>query len=250
MRSDRHATVRLTPCQMNSGPTETPLPPQRAGAKPAGDAPPDRRRDRGAPSGGRASADDGHGDRAAGRRSAPTVYNNFPEDRELFAACQAHFLTEHPPPDLSDALMLGDPAQRLRAVLIAFYAWYRETEAMAGNVQRDDHLLPELDALLEETGDRALARLADEFRPRLPTTRARRRPGAGRDRPRARLPDLATAHRRRPDRCRGGGSNGRGDGRPGSGPWPEVIRRHRARRSATRPRETPGSSSPPPRRPH
>jgi AcrR family transcriptional regulator len=93
----------------------------------------------------------------------PTVYNNFPEDRELFAACQAHFLTEHPPPDPSAALMLDDPAQRVRATLVAFYAWYRETEAMAGNVQRDRHLLPELDAVLQETGDRALAGLADEL---------------------------------------------------------------------------------------
>ncbi len=93
----------------------------------------------------------------------PTVYNNFPEDRELFAACQAHFLTEHPPPDPGAALMLDDPAQRLRAALVAFYGWYRETAAMAGNVQRDRHLLPELDAVLQETGDRALAGLADEL---------------------------------------------------------------------------------------
>jgi AcrR family transcriptional regulator len=93
----------------------------------------------------------------------PTVYNNFPEDRELFAACQAHFLAQHPPPDPSAALMLDDPAQRLHAALVAFYAWYRETEAMAGNVQRDRHLLPELDAVLQETADPALAALADEL---------------------------------------------------------------------------------------
>ena len=43
----------------------------------------------------------------------PTVYNNFPEDRELFAACQAHFLTEQPPPDPARRSMLDDPAQRL-----------------------------------------------------------------------------------------------------------------------------------------
>ena len=30
----------------------------------------------------------------------PTVYNNFGSDKELFAACQAHFLSESPPPTL------------------------------------------------------------------------------------------------------------------------------------------------------
>jgi AcrR family transcriptional regulator len=30
----------------------------------------------------------------------PTVYANFPTDRELFAACLAHFMAEHPLPDL------------------------------------------------------------------------------------------------------------------------------------------------------
>ena len=29
-----------------------------------------------------------------------TVYNHFPDDAQLFAACQAHFLAQHPPPDL------------------------------------------------------------------------------------------------------------------------------------------------------
>src|ERR671930_405977 len=38
----------------------------------------------------------------------PTVYNNFPRERELFAACQAHFLAEHPPPDPTPALALAD----------------------------------------------------------------------------------------------------------------------------------------------
>ena len=91
----------------------------------------------------------------------PTVYNNFPRERELFAACQAHFLAEHPPPDPSPALALGEPAERVRGVLEAFYGWYRTTEAMAANVQRDRRLLPELDALLAETADRELEALAD-----------------------------------------------------------------------------------------
>jgi AcrR family transcriptional regulator len=90
----------------------------------------------------------------------PTVYNNFPDERGLFAACQAHFLAEHPPPDPSAAFALPDPADRVRSVLEAFYGWYRENEDMTGNVQRDRRLVPELDALLAETSDARLDGLA------------------------------------------------------------------------------------------
>ena len=93
----------------------------------------------------------------------PTVYNNFPTERQLFAACQAHFLAEQPPPAPDAALARTDPAERLRGVLEALYAWYRETEGMVGKVQRDRRLLPELDALLGETSDRRLDALADEL---------------------------------------------------------------------------------------
>jgi AcrR family transcriptional regulator len=90
----------------------------------------------------------------------PTVYSNFPRERDLFAACQGHFLAEHPPPDPSAALSLEDPVERVRAALLALYAWYRETEPMTGNTQRDRRLLPDLDALLAETADRQLDQLA------------------------------------------------------------------------------------------
>src|SRR5215218_2615167 len=60
----------------------------------------------------------------------PTVYNNFPEERELFAACQAHFLGANPPPDPSGAFALADPDDRLQAVLEQIYGWFRSTAAM------------------------------------------------------------------------------------------------------------------------
>ena len=82
-----------------------------------------------------------------------TVYTHFPEDRELFAACQGHWLAQHPPPAI-------DPADGLEAVLTALYGWYRETAAMAENVQRDRALVPDLDELLRETGDATMAGLA------------------------------------------------------------------------------------------
>jgi AcrR family transcriptional regulator len=81
-----------------------------------------------------------------------TVYNNFPEERELFAACQGHWFERHPPPAL-------DPADGVEAVLRSLYGWYRETERMAENVRRDRAHVPELDALIRETGDARMAQL-------------------------------------------------------------------------------------------
>jgi AcrR family transcriptional regulator len=89
-----------------------------------------------------------------------TVYNNFPEDYDLIVACQAHWLTENPPPDFARALALEDPAERVRAVLRDFYAWYRKTNPMATNVRRDRELVPALDRRMSETTDRQLGALA------------------------------------------------------------------------------------------
>jgi len=89
-----------------------------------------------------------------------TVYNNFPAERDLFAACQAHFLAENPPPDPTPALGIADPVDRLEVVLAALYVWYRANQGMAGNVRRDRELLPALDALLADTLDAGTARLA------------------------------------------------------------------------------------------
>jgi AcrR family transcriptional regulator len=82
-----------------------------------------------------------------------TVYNNFPEERELFAACQGHWMELHPLPQL-------DPSGGAEAVLRALYRWYRETARMAENVRRDRASLPALDELLRETADARMAALA------------------------------------------------------------------------------------------
>ena len=90
-----------------------------------------------------------------------TVYNHFPEDVELFAACQSHFLSEHPLPDLGSALSLPDPRARTQAVLQALYASYREREPMTEKVLRDRMLVPALDGLLERTMDAQQEQLGD-----------------------------------------------------------------------------------------
>src|SRR4051794_3859629 len=82
----------------------------------------------------------------------PTVYNNFASDRELFEACQAHFVSETPRPRLD-----GD----LESILRGLYAWYRRTESMSANVQRDRGAVPALDELLREGQDVQFDALAD-----------------------------------------------------------------------------------------
>src|SRR5919109_2141303 len=49
-----------------------------------------------------------------------TVYNHFPDNASLFAACSAHWRALHPAPD--PTAWDGD----LRAALRELYAWYRE----------------------------------------------------------------------------------------------------------------------------
>jgi AcrR family transcriptional regulator len=89
-----------------------------------------------------------------------TVYKHFPAEEELFEACSGHFIAAHPRPHLSQALALEDPPKRVEAVLGALYGWYRETEAMATNIQRDRLLLPAIDERAAITIDEPMAGLA------------------------------------------------------------------------------------------
>jgi AcrR family transcriptional regulator len=90
-----------------------------------------------------------------------TVYKNFPDESELFSACQRHFLAENPPPDPSAALAIADPSERLEAVLHRLYRWYRRTERMSTNVRRDREIVPALDSVMARTTDAKEAELAE-----------------------------------------------------------------------------------------
>ena len=72
-----------------------------------------------------------------------TVYNHFPDDASLLAACSAHWRALHPAPDPDG--WDGD----LRTALRELYAWYRETEPMTANVLRDAQSLPALRAIVD-----------------------------------------------------------------------------------------------------
>jgi AcrR family transcriptional regulator len=96
-----------------------------------------------------------------------TVYNHFADLAALLPACTAHWLGEHPLPDLETALALGDPAERLQAVLTLLYGWYRDGAPMHRRVMGERAAVPALDAWLAESRDPLLAalatRLADGF---------------------------------------------------------------------------------------
>src|SRR4051812_45614851 len=73
-----------------------------------------------------------------------TVYNHFPDLDALLPACRAHWIGEHPFPDLDAPFAVEDPAERLRAVLTALYAWYRDGAAMNRRVNGERSTIPEL----------------------------------------------------------------------------------------------------------
>ena len=83
-----------------------------------------------------------------------TVYNNFPEERELFEACGAYWLAGNPPPDPTAALEMKNPTERLSAVLVPLYSWYRSTARTIENMQRDRLVMPALDAVMRIRLDR------------------------------------------------------------------------------------------------
>jgi AcrR family transcriptional regulator len=88
-----------------------------------------------------------------------TVYNHFPTDGDLFAACQQQFLAQNPVPDLMPALALDEPAERVHAVLTLLYPSFRRQAPMSAKVLRDREAMPALDALLTRTRDAAIAEL-------------------------------------------------------------------------------------------
>jgi AcrR family transcriptional regulator len=85
--------------------------------------------------------------RRAGLRRV-TVYDHFPDEASLVAACSAHWRALHPGPDPAAWAQIEPPAERLRTGLSALYAWYRETEPMTANVLRDAEAVPALSDVL------------------------------------------------------------------------------------------------------
>jgi AcrR family transcriptional regulator len=81
-----------------------------------------------------------------------TVYRHFADETAMFQACSAHFATLIGPPDPAGWAGVAEPAERLRAALLAFYGYYRRGEDMLVQVERDAPQLPALAAVLAPWG--------------------------------------------------------------------------------------------------
>src|SRR3954447_23007163 len=86
-----------------------------------------------------------------------TVYRHFPDEGALYAACSAHWLECHGPPDPTPWAAIADPAERLRTALHAMYRFYREGEAMMANVLRDEPYVAALEPLLRAMHEQVAA---------------------------------------------------------------------------------------------
>jgi len=104
-----------------------------------------------------------------------TVYNHFPYETSLLAACSSHWRTLHPAPHPAPWTATADPGERLRLGLRDLYAWYRETEPMTANVLRDAELLPALRSIIESGLGAYLAGVREVLTESLATGRPRER---------------------------------------------------------------------------
>lgn len=91
-----------------------------------------------------------------------TVYRHFADEGAIFAACDAHFRSETPPPNPAEWADIADPAARLHAALLAFYGFYRRGENMIANAERDAADLPALAALMAPR-DRFIAAVREDL---------------------------------------------------------------------------------------
>ena len=93
-----------------------------------------------------------------------TVYNHFPTESDMVAACTSHWITLHPPPDVEAWRRFADPDERLGAALAELYAYYGETQAMWTTAYRDARLVESLGEIMDSTWfallDRAVEVLA------------------------------------------------------------------------------------------
>ena len=68
------------------------------------------------------------------RRS--TLYRHFPDEAAVFAACNAHWAEENPPPDLASWAAIEDPDERLRTTLNERYGLEMQPDSVPGLLER------------------------------------------------------------------------------------------------------------------
>ncbi|MGD8289123.1 MAG: TetR/AcrR family transcriptional regulator [Gemmatimonadota bacterium] len=82
--------------------------------------------------------------------SRMTVYNHFPTDADLLAACSSHWAGEHPYPDPEGWAVVTDPTERLELALVELYRWFDRGRDMLANTLRDAPLVPALGELMDD----------------------------------------------------------------------------------------------------
>jgi AcrR family transcriptional regulator len=82
--------------------------------------------------------------------SRMTVYNHFPTEADLFAACSSHWASQNPFPDPSGWTDVADPRVRLVTGLEELYGWYGSNQGMLENVLRDAYVVPSLGQLMDD----------------------------------------------------------------------------------------------------
>ena len=95
-----------------------------------------------------------------------TYYAHFPELKDLYQACTAHYLERNPLPEPSLWAEISVPEERLRKALNEVYAYYHGNEAMLTNVLRDmpfDPVLRENNVLLFRHWEAMRETIADAF---------------------------------------------------------------------------------------
>ncbi|MDQ3286528.1 MAG: TetR/AcrR family transcriptional regulator [Actinomycetota bacterium] len=71
-----------------------------------------------------------------------TYYAHFPEPKDLYQACTAHYSERNPLPEPSSWTDIAEAEERLRVALSEVYAYYSGNEAMVSKVLRDAALDP------------------------------------------------------------------------------------------------------------
>src|SRR5258708_33833740 len=71
-----------------------------------------------------------------------TVYNHFPDEASLLAACSAHWRAPHPAPPPAARRAPEGPGARPPPCLGAPHAWYPRARPRTANVPADDTHLP------------------------------------------------------------------------------------------------------------
>ena len=97
--------------------------------------------------------------------SRVTVYNHFPDDAALIAACSSHWIAQHPRPDAAAWAAIPDESERLLTALAELYRWYEANETMLANSERDAALVPALADLRARNTEPALAAMVDLLAP-------------------------------------------------------------------------------------